>query len=417
MKIRGILVSLAVLSACLVWSTPASAVPAFARQTNQACSSCHFQHFPALTSYGRQFKAGGYISTGKSKEEILTAENLSMPEDVFAALVTKLRYIKTNGTDKTEVTNTGAIQFPDEAAFFLGGRAGEHIGFITEITLADPTAADTNFTSFKIHYTDNVGGTNLSIIPFLTDAGGAPYGFELLNTGAQRFQRVAEERNAISAQQFIGPGSGSATGIALVAGNQNYFVNYSLWHPAFGEAAHKQFAGYLRAAITPTIGDWDTAVGVQIFNGTSWTVDTATTLDSKTMTKAEFIDAQAQGSVGGMPLGIYFTHGKAPGTTAGGGNTPNTFNDNPKDEKATSLLAELGFMPRFSAFLGYLDGDNGANANNTDKRKTIGLNWMIAQNSYLQIWNTKGSGSAYETGGPQAATGKNKVGLMLFSAF
>ena len=414
MKTRGILASLGVLSACLVWTTPASAVPAFARQTNQACSSCHFQHFPALTSYGRQFKAGGYISAGKSKEEILTAENLSMPEDVFAALVTKLKYVKTNGTDKTEITNTGELKFPDEAALFLGGRAGEHIGYVTEIALN--TAAE-NFTSFKIHYTDKVFGTDVSIIPYLTDAGGAPYGFELLNTGAQRFQRVAEERSAISAQQYIGAGAGAATGIALVASSENYFVNYSLWHPAFGDAAHKQFAGYLRAAITPTIGDWDTAVGVQVFNGTSWTVDTTTTEDSKTMPKAEFIDAQAQGSVGGMPLGLYFTHGKAPGTTAGGGNTPSTFNANPKDEKATSLLAELGFMPRFSAFLGYLDGDNGANANNTDKRTTIGLNWMIAQNSYLQLWNTKGSGSAYETGGPMAAFGKNKVGLLLFSAF
>ncbi|MDH5736606.1 MAG: cytochrome C, partial [Gammaproteobacteria bacterium] len=36
------------------------AVPAFARQTDMTCNSCHFQSFPALNSFGRVFRAGGY---------------------------------------------------------------------------------------------------------------------------------------------------------------------------------------------------------------------------------------------------------------------------------------------------------------------------------------------------------------------
>ena len=42
---------------------PASAVPAFARQTGQPCASCHTA-LPQLTPFGRRFKLGGYTLQG-----------------------------------------------------------------------------------------------------------------------------------------------------------------------------------------------------------------------------------------------------------------------------------------------------------------------------------------------------------------
>lgn len=407
-----------------VWSTAAQATPGFARQTAKPCSACHFQHHPILNAFGREFKASGFTlkSMIPEHDDYIEADNLSIPATLNAALITKLRYIKTDGDAKNVGTNTGEIQFPDEAAFFLGGRAGEHVGFNTEVTF---NSGDSNFTSFKIHLTDTVGDTRLSVIPFTTDGGGAPYGFELLNTGAQRFQRVAEERRATAAQQFVrggggvAPGEGNATGIALVASTSKWHVNYTLWHPYWDAAApHKKFANYIRAAYTPTIGEWDTAVGVQVWSGASEIVDTAasdatTEVIAKAETKASFLDAQAQGSVGGRPLGVYFTYGKAPSDSAGA----NYFNDRPNDIKAWTLLGELGVMPRLSVFLGYLDGDNGKTANNKDKRTTIGLNWMVAANSMLQFWNTSGSGSAYDTPASGIAPTKTTTGIMLFSGF
>ncbi|MGO9869484.1 MAG: hypothetical protein ACLPJY_17720, partial [Rhodomicrobium sp.] len=41
----------------------ASAVPAYARQTGQPCSTCHTM-WPELTPFGRQFKLMGYTSGG-----------------------------------------------------------------------------------------------------------------------------------------------------------------------------------------------------------------------------------------------------------------------------------------------------------------------------------------------------------------
>jgi hypothetical protein len=46
-------------------SRTARAVPSFALQTGQPCSSCHIGAFgPQLTPFGRAFKIGGYTQSG-----------------------------------------------------------------------------------------------------------------------------------------------------------------------------------------------------------------------------------------------------------------------------------------------------------------------------------------------------------------
>ena len=399
---------------CMILVTMnAEALPAFARQTGNSCATCHFQHFPALNAFGRNFKQGGYTMVGG--QSLISSDNLSLPVALNATLVTKLRYQKTNGTDKTVAKNTGDLQFPDEAALFVGGRAGENTGVLLEASLKE-SGADNNFNSFKVHFnspTDD--GTNLGAVVFLTDAGGAPYGFELLNTGAQRFIRTAEERKAIAAQQFIGgtgsPGASAAEGIAFVASRYDYFVNFTLWTPDHGSVAVDGFANYLRAAYMPTIGSWDTAIGFQIFSGTAERIDTATGLADDIDTDAWFIDGQAQGQLDGKPVGFYFTYGTAKATAA----LDNYYNTNPNDQKAFSILGEYGFIPnKATVFLSYLSGDNGNVINNKDKRLTLGMTWLYYENIEFQIWNTSYSGSAYT---PTPAGGDNLISLMLFAAF
>ena len=387
-----------------------NATPAFARQTGMSCSSCHFQHFPALNAFGRSFKQGGYTMIGG--QSMIQSDSLSLPIALNASLISKLRYQKTNGDDKTNAKNTGDLQFPDEAALVIGGRANENIGFILEASLKE-SGNDNNFNSFKTHFNYPVNGTNYGAVVFLTDAGGAPYGFELLNTGAQRFMRVAEERKATAAQQFISgtgsPGASEAEGIALVASQHNFFVNVTFWTPNHGSVALSNPANYLRAAYMPTIGGWDVGIGAQIFTGTARRTNTTTGLSDDVDTDAWFIDGQAQGELGGKPVGFYFTYGVADS------GTNNYFNSNPNDQEAWSVLAEYGIMPaKMTIYLGYLDGDNGKAASNTDRRLTLGGTWMLGQNVELQLWNTFYSGSAY---GPKPAGGDNLTSLMLFVAF
>ena len=43
-----------------LWSSPAQAVPSFARQTGMSCAACHTVA-PQLTAFGRYFKLHGYV--------------------------------------------------------------------------------------------------------------------------------------------------------------------------------------------------------------------------------------------------------------------------------------------------------------------------------------------------------------------
>ncbi|MDI6794983.1 MAG: hypothetical protein QME81_19295 [bacterium] len=134
---------------------------------------------------------------------------------------------------------------------FFAGRAGENIGFALEGQLADGEGP--TFASFKAPirlYTKD--STDVSFIPFMTDALGASFGFELSSTGAVRHLRPWEARKAISAQQYIGL-DGEAEGFAVVLANNQFFINASLWAPVHGHVdIGLNLSKYLRAAVTPS---------------------------------------------------------------------------------------------------------------------------------------------------------------------
>lgn len=401
-------------SAVSLWIIPkADAVPAFSRQTGLACSTCHFQHFPALNAFGRAFKAGGYTMIGG--QDKVEGEALSIPDTMNASLVTKIRYQKTNGKDYSgnvngsRGTNKGELQFPDEAALLIGGRAGEHVGFLLELQL--PQGDASAFASYKMPIVYDTGPVKLSLIPFTTDTAGASYSFELLNTGALRMSRVLEHRTQTSAQQYIGTAT-AAEGFAFVASNEIFFVNYSLWAPAHGTTDFAPFMSYVRLAATPNIGGWDIGGGAQLWRGTGKSGGT-------TYTKADAwaIDAQAQGNVG-MPLGVYLTYGTAKKKAAG--SYTNLFNSGTTgDKKAWSLLAELGILPgKVTVAAGYLSGNTGAAANNRQNATTLGATYLLAQNVEFQLNHSVFSGSYYDlAANNEQSNGDWLTTLMLFAAF
>jgi hypothetical protein len=416
-------------------ATESQAIPAFARQTGMACMACHFQSFPAINAFGRAFKSSGYTLIGT--QEKIEGDDLSLPVTLNASLVTKFRYQKTNGDDKRVATNTGELQFPDEAALLIGGRAGEHIGFVLELATfgeadtgsgdvvgtADPVTnevvgtADTGngefslFGSFKMPITYKVGGTDLSFIPFTTDAGGAGYGFELLNTGAQRFQRVGEDRTALMAQQYLGLGAGEAEGFAFVAANEMGFVNVSLWAPIHGSFAVEGLAPYVRAAWTPSIGEWDAGVGVQYFSGEAKEDDGSSVTGNvvEYATEGWAIDGQMQGEIASMPLGVYAAYAETPS------DPDSIFNSSAFDRTAWSIHGQLGVLPgKATLILGYRSADRGTPTGSEDNALTLGGTYMLAQNAQVQLNHVERSGSRFDT--PQAA-GDRQTTLMLFSAF
>lgn len=415
--IRSISFCAAFVVAAIV-ATPSQAVPAFARQTGKACSTCHFQHYPALNAYGQDFKAGGYTEVGK--QPLLKGNDLSLPSILNASLFFKFRYQDTNGKDVSgdPTAASGDWQVPDEFALLLGGRVTENIGFMLEGQLADPDAPF--LAGFKMPAMYKIGESSVKagVVPYTTDTLGASYGFELLNTGAVRNVRINEHRSETSAQQYIGTAT-AATGAAIVAWHPMFFANVTRWTPNHaGDASGQKLSStYLRAAFTPNVGEWELGAGVQSWSGTS---KDATGVAS-VRTKAWAVDFQAQGAIGSYPLGIYLTHANAAGTSTGS-TTPNLFNANPDDKKATAILGEFGFLPgKATVQLAYRWADTGsAAANSKDNAWTVGATYQIAQNAQLQVQHTsRNKGGAANVGryAGSETPGSSQTTFMLSAGF
>ena len=433
------IISVLLLVASTFISQVANAVPAFARQTDVPCAGCHFQNFPALNTFGRHFRANGYTLAGSQKK--IEGEDISLPATLNASIITKLRYQKQGSDDR------GEVQWPDEAALLVGGRLSEHVGFLMELGMGpqeadtgtgaiscvdgvtgaaipidavssvngDTCSADTgsgdatgNFLSTKIHF--NVTD-NFAVIPFSTDGLGVGYGFELLNTGVQRSQRPIENRKGFSAGQMIGTASGEATGIALVYHTDELFVNYTHWAPTWGNVDADILGGlahYLRAAYMPSIGGWDLGVGLSMMSGTI-KVGEEDPADEVTVDNWG-VDAQAQGTVGDMPLGVYLSYGIAPKSSW---SDENAYNSSEIDDtSAVGFMAKLGVIPsKTQVYLGYGSLDK------NDKSVTdftIGVQQMIAQNIKLELYNV--SSDAEDDAGDDDKS-KDYTMLMLFAGF
>ena len=386
------------------------AVPAFARQMGMSCSSCHFQNFPALNSFGRTFRSQGYTMRGSQK--LIEGENLSLPVTLNASVITKLRYQLKSNDDG----DRGEVQWPDEAAILVGGRASEDVGFMMELGLGPQAGegklydtGDTNqngvvdagetFTGSITAVATDVTGNYLStkfhfnitdsfaFIPFSTDGLGVGYGFELLNTGAQRSQRPIENRKGFSAGQVLGTASGGATGAAIVYHTNDWYINYSHWTPKWGNSKVNIFGGlanYVRLVYMPTIGAWDTGFGLSVMNGSVKSGDPVT----KTFVNGWTMDAQAQGQLGTMPFGIYTSYGVAPKSTAAKENFYNT--SLTQDATGFGIVAKLGVMPeKMQIYLGHASLKKGATTNTT----TVGLQYNVAQNIKIELYNANSDSS------------------------
>jgi hypothetical protein len=269
----------------------------------------------------------------------------------------------------------------------------------------------------------DVGGRRIGVVPFSTDALGASYGFELLSTGAVRNIRASEHRSETSAQQYVffqGDG-GAATGFSFVFYDPLFHVVVAPYTPNHLPGAGSNLGGmnatYLRAVVTPTVAGWALGAGVQSWTGGNSRVGDGT---ETVATKGWAIDAQAHGNVGGMPLGLYFAHAKAPGTAAGA--VVNLFNSRAGARTATTLTAELGVLPQVATvMLSYRKADTGAASSSSDNALSVGATYQIYQNAQLQVVHSSRQKGANGVGryGPNdpanGTTGGSALTTFMFS--
>ena len=127
MRFSRLALSIACFLLAAGWSSPASAVPAFNRQTGQNCVACHAGgQFPDLTPYGRLFKLTGY-----------TIGERTVPLAAMAVA----SYNKTKNIGSPDPGFDARANFPKDgnlifstASAFLAGKVTDNIGAFVQIT-------------------------------------------------------------------------------------------------------------------------------------------------------------------------------------------------------------------------------------------------------------------------------------------
>ena len=422
---KKIVIFLAGLLGAFGFIQEASAIPAFARQMGMACSACHFQHFPLLNSFGRSFKASGFTMIGSQAK--LEGENLSTPSVLNVSALATAGY--NNVSNQPPGTPSGSYMTPNgggELSLFFGGRVSENVGFLSELAFPDNAPSSS---AAKLLMLWDVGGARagLSLV-----ANNAPsYSLELLNTGANNAHRIMGEVgevnassggkgnhvNVYSAAQYLGTDAGGH-GASLVAAGAMGFVNIGKYNlNAVGgtsSQSNEMSTTYARGAFIFDLGGWDSAVGIQNFSGHVG----STSEDSK----ATIIDGQMQGEMGGMPVGLYASCGRAPSNDVVG-NIYNSLVVGPggTTKRSCNIGGELGVIPhKATVQLALRSGrDGGLDGENKDNAVMIGATYELAQNVELSLHHTANSGSAYEINSTNTTipTGKSQTTLLVQALF
>lgn len=125
-------------------STPARAVPSFARQTGAPCSKCHITAFgPQLTPYGMQFKLNGYVWGDKKTIPVAGMLLASYNNTEKGQQPEAAPHYKAN--DNVTV---------DQVSLFVAGRLYGNLGMFGQGTF-DGVAKRTSWDNLDIRYADN----------------------------------------------------------------------------------------------------------------------------------------------------------------------------------------------------------------------------------------------------------------------
>ena len=132
------LASLPALASVILLTSPgAEAMPSFARQTGQACSTCHTQSFgPNLTPFGRDFKLGGYTMGGGTGTAAKLPALSGMVMGSFANTQKNQTVQSPNepdGTIRSGYSGNNNFTF-DQASLFYAGRIYGKVGAFSQLT-------------------------------------------------------------------------------------------------------------------------------------------------------------------------------------------------------------------------------------------------------------------------------------------
>jgi len=161
MRKSNFVVSLVAMLIGVVWSSSASAVPSYARQTGMTCAACHTQ-FPELTPFGRSFKLGGYtLTTQPTVEEKSESSGGELSLGAFPPIsaMMQISYTSTKKAQPdtaipTSNAQNGSVLLPQQLSLFYAGRISPKIGSFIQFTY-DGNEDKTSIDNTDIRFADN----------------------------------------------------------------------------------------------------------------------------------------------------------------------------------------------------------------------------------------------------------------------
>ena len=304
-------VSFAVVAVTAMVSAPTTseAVPSFMRQTGAACLSCHFQAIPRLSPFGRAFSMTGMRDMGEAG--VIEDDHLSLPAQFHGSFLMKV--LIRNQTGLVGVGQNTGIMIPDESALFVGGRYGEHVGALTEISM---NGGGAGVAQAKLNYAMDIDSGVVMLHMVSGDVGLGVLFSDPSNTVRHTNRSSIQRAMALEKTQMM---KGSVTGFMLSA-----FLNDSIYLAAAAYAAVDpgsttgnwgsldNINPYLRGAyiaelggLEAIVGAWWTNVSPGIHSGNA---AAAAALSNSGSAKQYGVDLQLQGDVGDLSVGFYLPY-------------------------------------------------------------------------------------------------------------
>lgn len=390
-RMNSLLASLVAAFSLFVLASESQATPAFARQMEMNCMSCHSQHIPMLNSFGRQFKLSGYTMTSGNKSMITGGDlGLTIPLAINAGIGVKANNLSTDQDGKR-----GSLSIPAGSAIIIGGKLSEDMG-------ANTLWNGDGLIHFQGTFSTPAGGGNAGLSLFGAQGHGTFVAIESHNTGLHKELAMFDNSNRTNAVQAIGLGLGKGPSSGLVAFYGGYGLKVSAGLRALGYNSTYSNGGldtdgssgslYRITYDTPPMAGWQLSLGAFGISGT--TTGTTSLLFENTnvafssapwfnnvndheITSNGF-DLQLQGALMGMSTQVLISHVSDYELEIR--NETDTMTMVSKDLSASSLEMQVMPTTAWGIRLGqmdYTDNDNDARDFSTTN---VGLNYNYADN-------------------------------------
>ena len=385
----------------------AQATPAFARQMDMNCMSCHNQSVPMLNSFGRAFKLSGYTMTSGNKSMITGGDlGMSLPVAINAGIGMKSTYTSNDATNARS-----ELAIPAGSAIMIGGKVSDNMG-------GHVLFNGDGIVHMQVAYSAPVAAGNAGVSYYGTMGHGPFIAIESHNTGLHKELQMFDSSGRTNAAQSmgLGLGKGPASGLTAFYGGNGLKVAAGVWSLGFnttydngGLDTDGGLGNLFRLTYdTPQLAGWNFTVGAY---GVSGEHEGTTSSLFENMTQApgamtpagtpapwfnninnhevasNGFDIQAQGQIAGIDTQIILNNVSGYELTIS--NQPGTTTMKSVDQSATSL--EMQIMPTSAVGirLGYMTStNNNATANADTTTTAFGVNYNYADNVRFSLENS-----------------------------